>query len=459
MEIPEAKKPSYLNLACTVNGYSNITNYDSKHRENFRLPRSREVSPIRPQDYHAIRQEQNCKFLAPYQKNSAVNMLSSTNMSPENKTQSILRSSTTYSSYSSSSTTTKSVSYMNEPRKMMFAPDSKDSVDHSPFRSSNGISPHSKYSSSNFENNKMMNGKYTHLSETCHESFVNGQPNGKSFIQQRVERLYGPGALAQGFFISKQNRNRTSESGDNNLNRSNNSFNNSACIETIENKENDQANFKQSPSLPVLRHLRPEFRAQLPILSPKKTCPDATIQKSTTVPSLASQNGDIVKPKLNGTVTSKSVDFPVILEIKKTISNQHESSTNGKIIPEEIPAALQVILPPETTINSVVNGSDSEAKPKVTINGTSTVSAKARGEEVKDGYYFLKILKNETDRLIGMAETVEIELEKMKNDFTDDVLGYLRSASGKARLLVTQKMQQFEGNYYFWTVNVLSELY
>lgn len=417
------------------------------------------MSPIRPQDYHAIRQEPIGNFLTPYQKISAVspaeNMLS-TNMSSESKTQSILRSSTSYSSYSSSSTTTKNVSYMNESRKMMFASDSKDTVDHSPFKSSNGISSHnSKYSSNHFENNKMMNGKYTHLSETCHESFLNGQSNGKSFIQQRVERLYGPGALAQGFFISKQNRNRSntesSESRDTSLNHSNNSFNNSACVE-IENKENDQANFKQSPSLPVLRHLRPEFRAQLPILSPKKTSTDATIQKSTTVPSFASQNGDIIKPKLNGTVTSKSVDFPVILENKENISKKLEPAVNGTIIPEEVPAALQVILPLETTVTSAVNGDainnkvngvDGGAKSKLIINGTSTVSAE---EEVKDGYYFLKILKNETDRLIGMAEVVEIELEKMMNDFTDDVLGYLRSASGKARLLVTQKMQQFEGN-------------
>uniref|UniRef100_A0A182SL52 Uncharacterized protein n=1 Tax=Anopheles maculatus TaxID=74869 RepID=A0A182SL52_9DIPT len=40
------KKPSYLNLACCVNGYSNLTTYDSKLRQH--INKSREVSPSRP---------------------------------------------------------------------------------------------------------------------------------------------------------------------------------------------------------------------------------------------------------------------------------------------------------------------------------------------------------------------------------------------------------------------------
>lgn len=43
------KKPSYLNLACCVNGYSNLTTYDSKFRQS--INKSREVSPIRPITY------------------------------------------------------------------------------------------------------------------------------------------------------------------------------------------------------------------------------------------------------------------------------------------------------------------------------------------------------------------------------------------------------------------------
>lgn len=82
----------------------------------------------------------------------------------------------------------------------------------------------------------------------------------KSFIQQRVERLYGPGALAQGFFFK----------------RSPNKLNSSDCFlnKTLNNNNDistDDVHEEESlKSLPVLRHLRPEFRAQLPVVSPRK---------------------------------------------------------------------------------------------------------------------------------------------------------------------------------------------
>jgi hypothetical protein len=41
-QLTATKKPSYLGLACSINGYSGITRYDSKLREGFR---SRDSSP------------------------------------------------------------------------------------------------------------------------------------------------------------------------------------------------------------------------------------------------------------------------------------------------------------------------------------------------------------------------------------------------------------------------------
>lgn len=81
----------------------------------------------------------------------------------------------------------------------------------------------------------------------------------KSFIQQRVERLYGPGALAQGFFFKRSITK---------LNTSDSSFNKSSNNNDI---SADNANTEESlKNLPVLRHLRPEFRAQLPVVSSRK---------------------------------------------------------------------------------------------------------------------------------------------------------------------------------------------
>lgn len=81
----------------------------------------------------------------------------------------------------------------------------------------------------------------------------------KSFIQQRVERLYGPGALAQGFFF-KRSTTRLNIS-DNVSNKSSN--NNDVSVENANTEESLK-------NLPVLRHLRPEFRAQLPVVSPRR---------------------------------------------------------------------------------------------------------------------------------------------------------------------------------------------
>lgn len=61
----------------------------------------------------------------------------------------------------------------------------------------------------------------------------------------------------------------------------------------------------------------------------------------------------------------------------------------------------------------------------------------------KDGHYFLKILQNETNRLLKLADNAESELQK--NELSEEVIGKIHSAAGKARLLVSQKMQQFKG--------------
>lgn len=63
--------------------------------------------------------------------------------------------------------------------------------------------------------------------------------------------------------------------------------------------------------------------------------------------------------------------------------------------------------------------------------------------EEKDGHYFLEILEKENDRLLVLADTAEKYLKIP--DLPEEAKGVLRSASGKARLLVSQKMQQFKG--------------
>ncbi|RZC36100.1 hypothetical protein BDFB_003306 [Asbolus verrucosus] len=134
-----------------------------------------------------------------------------------------------------------------------------------------------------------VNGQSKCTSETTIKEYSNNTET-KSFIQQRVERLYGPGALAQGFFVTKRQKHRDSESENENSFTANEQISNK-----IENgtKESPMKQSTSSPALPVLRHLRPEFRAQLPILSPRKSM-ENSMQKSSTVPTLKDET------KING---------------------------------------------------------------------------------------------------------------------------------------------------------------
>lgn len=159
------------------------------------------------------------------------------------------------------------------------------------------------------------NGSYE--TTNIKKEYTNGVET-KSFIQQRVERLYGPGALAQGF-LCKRNKNRSSESWENGKENSYNngihskSFNGAGCDE---NNAVDEPTMKQStssPTLPVLRHLRPEFRAQLPIISPRKGIQETTIQKSITIPKLKEET------KVNGHVNGHGKVEDKIKGVKEAV--------------------------------------------------------------------------------------------------------------------------------------------
>lgn len=383
---PQPYLPSYLSLACTVSGYSTSTNYDPD-----RLSKSRDVSPHRRHDDANSPSSLN-KLTSTYQIRN--NLLSPPNVVPlpHHKYASIIASPKsknmeeqvetrrelfTSSRISTTFTSQESKTFMNS----MFINDSVDGC----INNGHPIKTQSRCVSLETKNSSFMsNGSSKTTSETSYKEYSNGIQQ-KSFIQQRVERLYGPGALAQGFFITKRQKSRTSESElDKNSSKTNNSEKHSkSMVDKLFETDLSESSIKQStssPTLPVLRHLRPEFRAQLPIISPKKYN-DVTLHKSITVPELNEEK------KLNGHSTETSNDA-------------------------------------------------------TKVNGTSSVDPHD-GTVVKDGHYFLRILEAESNRLLQMADIVEnyLELEEL----SEEVKGKLRSASGKARLLTSQKMQQFKG--------------
>ncbi|XP_049822340.1 uncharacterized protein LOC109599490 [Aethina tumida] len=367
--IAEPHLPSYLSLACTVNGYSTTTNYDP-----VRLARSRDASPHRIEadltKNHPTYSVQN-------------NLLSPPNLVPlpthkssgaksKTMTENTLTHHHHQEFYSS-----KSTRYSN-----IFSSDTIDAClenGHPTFQTSKCVSFESKTITN-------INGQTKTTSESVRQEFTNGQS--KSFIQQRVERLYGPGALAQGFFVSRRLKNRLSESEtEREPERTDTGKHSKSMQDQILLDDDLEPSMKQSsssPTLPVLRHLRPEFRAQLPIISPRK---EVSMPKSITVPKLKDE------VKVNG----------------------HTENGDAKISL----AALKDVCVKEVE------------KPAPAVSGE------------KNGHYFLQILEEQTTRLLGLAEKTEKELSTP--DLPEEIVGKIRSAAGKAKLLVSQKMQQFRG--------------
>lgn len=264
-----AKKPSYLNLACCVNGYSNLTTYDSKLRQN--INKSREVSPIRP-IIHTLqynRGEANSPYLAVPVPMPIVN----DNYTGNNG----------HLTMDTNKTTTKMLS---SPDKRYFSTTTTTTA------SSSSSMRHSVAIDKDVTDNM----GYIRSPAAAAAAAVSrhGDPESpKSFIQQRVERLYGPSALAAGFYSPKRSLNdsansvlseRSQNSSNTSIHRFKTEFRSVATASppngTTTESENHVNQYQmnvgpekagEQSSLPVLRHLRPEFRAQLPIVSPKRT--------------------------------------------------------------------------------------------------------------------------------------------------------------------------------------------
>ncbi|KAM3955917.1 LOW QUALITY PROTEIN: disks large-associated protein 2 [Aphomia sociella] len=440
------KKPSYLNLACSVNGYTNLTTYDSKLRQD--INKSREASPIRPITHGYPCRTENNSLLVPVP--VSANKLLVPNFGPHDTrtdltakapskahTDPYLATSPLHvymaaenkqlkNDFLGPSMTTASRPYISNESKnfaasMLHQKDEVDNAKELTFKSS--------YSETNFRKTVTTNGKesrfvssesYTISSNGMSKRVEITKENGekltspmKSFIQQRVERLYGPGALAQGFFNQKRHKLKSQSDDDEPKVLTEKSMNcpNDRFVTPRKSESFESENMYSSPngeldvSLPVLRHLRPEFRAQLPILSPKKS----------------------IKPELS---PQKPENIPIPEKTEETAS---DVVTNGV---------------------SVINLDDSKADEPVisvseTVNGVNGEKNNGVVDVVKDGHYFLDLEKKETERLLALSVTAEKELENLQNqDISEEVLGLLRSASGKARLLATQKMQQFEGLCY-----------
>lgn len=401
-EVPQ-KKPSYLNLACSVNGYTNLTTYDSKLRQD--INKSREASPIRPITHTYQYRSENNSLLVPVPV-SANKLLvptfgphdTRTNLTPKAPSKAhtdphIASPSHAFmaaenkqlkNDFLGPSMTTASRPYISNESKsfatsMLHQKDEVDNAKEMTFKSS--------YSETNFRQT-VTNGKESRFTSESYTISSNGmskrveitKENGekltspmKSFIQQRVERLYGPGALAQGFFNQKRHKLKSSSEDDDPKVLTEKSLNcpSERFVSPRKSSDSfDSENIFTSPTnedptvLPVLRHLRPEFRAQLPVLSPRKS----------------------LKSDLSPQKVEQDIPEPIKTEPEKVCE-----VTNG----------VSVINLDESSES--VNG----------VNGVENLQ-KVKGDVVKDAYYFLDLEKKETERLIALAVGAEKELESLQ---------------------------------------------
>ncbi|XP_043288737.1 disks large-associated protein 1 isoform X2 [Venturia canescens] len=444
-QLTAAKKPSYLGLACSISGYSGITRYDSKLREGFR---SRDSSPgsrliTRETSPAGFRSSESLGVpgLNPPTKSQSISPLAMdrqngfSNGTKECKIENFAETrSSTISSYQGFSEVDRGLQLhtnfadispirSTSPVKRTTGTvqiGSSYSRETKTYTSSISISsPRSTQivSNSSLSETSFANGSSLDASEN--QTINNSSCSEKSFIQQRVERLYGPGALAQGFFFKRGSAHGNTS--DTSFNKTQSSNNNDKSI--------DNANTEESlKNLPVLRHLRPEFRAQLPVVSPRKAT-DGSEQ--------------VIKPLQRISVTSQrknDTNAKVASSMNSSCSSRENESiklsASVTSIPDQQPAAPEVVLPVLETSPSSTSIAATEQAIEPVVNPV----------EEKHGHHFMRLLNAERDRLLSLAESAEADLAKADPaTLPEEAEGKLRSAAGKARLLAKQKMQQFEG--------------
>lgn len=207
----------------------------------------------------------------------------------------------------------------------------------------------------------------------------------KSFIQQRVEKLYGSTVKVLPFVPQR---------------KSNDSL-------PITNSNGHSLKEQDEPlnSLPVMKHLRPEFAKQLEFFSPKKA--------------------------VNGNGNGNTNGFKIISEAAENNKNGGEYLTNG----EKNNTSKNNHSENNFSQNSSSNNSNSAPNCNKTIMATSIKNNKENGkveaasqgssnglmradDEVPDdnnaGHHFLAKLNYERSRILQLAADMEQELESLQ---------------------------------------------
>ncbi|XP_057379388.1 uncharacterized protein LOC130701428 [Daphnia carinata] len=282
------KTPSYVSLSCAVSGYSGLNRYDSRirsrdnSRDGNRLPlcltKSRDSSPTRSSRHDfKTRKSSGGLLLSDITANAA---------SP--------------------------IEYQQQQQQNQQWNGRSKSVDRGYLRQ-NFLNGYLQYkpptvpspSTTTVAANNEERGRVRIRSSTVPHQGT--QPDSKSVIQQRIERLYGPAALAGGFFLVKSPL-KTSKEPLKNI--------------PLHNNNNTQETTDGCATPPVFRHLNAEFRQQLKLKDKRSPESTKTVVATVELTTIASNNDSQVtreSVETNGEATSidDGHKFLKILEVEK----------------------------------------------------------------------------------------------------------------------------------------------
>ncbi|KAL7632316.1 UNVERIFIED_CONTAM: hypothetical protein RMT77_017359 [Armadillidium vulgare] len=354
--LPVNHIPSYVGLSCAVSGYRSINKYDGAVREH-----SANLTPLNLLCGHCKDRPSN--FNNENIKNNIPNI--------------------------SSNVITEGVSGASNKEYKMNISSSKQS-----FTSHQFVS---------LEHVTNINSANTIQITNCFSQEVDDQSKRKSFVQQRIERLYGPSALGIGFQARR------------------------SFLETLKNEERKEGKDDESSKISVkengrefpsvFRHLRPEFRHQLPVRS--KLVYPREVSNGYSDKDDSNQTNGLNSLESNKTWKSLSKELESVCKVNET------DSFNAK--------------PEKLLLKSISNECKNNEPAKTTSNLNETCN------DVQDGNYFLKLIAIEVTILGAQAQNIEKDLKFHEDLMSEEVKGKLLAASGKAKLLITQKLEQFKG--------------
>ncbi|XP_050082605.1 putative uncharacterized protein DDB_G0277255 isoform X2 [Anopheles aquasalis] len=423
------KKPSYLNLACCVNGYSNLTTYDSKLRQD--INKSREVSPSRPiiATLHYNRTDSSGT-------GGGGHLLTAPTLSY------VSMNNTINNNYSGSTTVGGGTGQLSLAGSRMFKLNGGSSATANGVGRLRGMNGTANGGAVDVTDNAacaLFNGNGSFAGSGLRSRVISSQSQissitrddpsqmtpKKSFIQQRVEKLYG---ASEGVVINKQIysnserkylyniANENNGSTTNGLNSTTTTahttggkghvplLNGNACgakngstnlanggthsrivdenNKLIEGDEQSQDDADME-ALPVLRHLRPEFRAQLQIFSPKKipkpSPSRSSVPTTAAAPALTSDSGAAHHTN-GGITTTTTVMSHCGGSVEETLYSQTQSHTSATGQYSSLESNLSDKRQEEYSLEQL---SGETARLSITTNGsmsTTTTTVKSSSE-------------------------------------------------------------------------------